>query len=199
MSKEKENYFEKMNHREGLELISTKANTLKALEHRITKAFIEEMLIVIAKDYIRNKRETAVFVGKKLQGARIVVRSSSANEDCLKKSNAGHYTSVLNVDSANITSVINAMDEVLASYTIDMDDISEQQVLIQHQAVDVAYSGVLFTYDIQGQRPYYLINYDDSGATDSVTSGIGGKTLWIARNTEVSELEQSDGPYSSGY
>ncbi len=193
MSKEKENYFEKMNHRKGLELISTKANTLKALEHRITKAFIEEMLIVIAKDYIRNKRETAVFVGKKFQGARIVVRSSSANEDCLKKSNAGHYTSVLNVDSANITSVINAMDEVLASYTIDMDDISEQQVLIQHQAVDVAYSGVLFTYDIQGQRPYYLINYDDSGATDSVTSGIGGKTLWIARNTELSELEQSWG------
>lgn len=46
----------------------------------------------------------------------------------------------------------------------------------------------MFTYDIQGQRPYYLINYDDSGSTDSVTSGKGGKTLWIARNTELSEL-----------
>ena len=71
-----------------------------------------------------------------------------------------------------------------------MDDISEQQVLIQHQAVDVAYCGVLFTYDIQGQRPYYLINYDDTGSTDLVTSGRGGKTLWIARNIELSQLEE---------
>lgn len=172
------------------EIISTKANTLKALESLITKAFIEEMLILVVKDYSRNKRDAAIAVGKKFQGAKIVVRSSSTNEDCYKKSNAGHYTSVLDVDSSNITSVINAIDEVIASYSSDIDDISNQQVLIQHQAVDVAYSGVLFTYDIQGQRPYYLINYDDSGSTDSVTSGIGGKTLWIARNTPLSELEE---------
>lgn len=170
------------------EIISTKANTLKALESLIQKAFIEEMLILVVKDYSRNKREAAITVGKKFKGEKIVVRSSSTNEDCYKKSNAGHYTSVLDVDSSNITSVINAIDEVIASYSSDIDDISNQQVLIQHQAVDVAYSGVLFTYDIQGQRPYYLINYDDSGSTDSVTSGIGGKTLWIARNTPLSEL-----------
>ena len=96
---------------------------------------------------------------------------------------------MLDVDSSNVTSVINAIDDVIASYSSDIDDISNQQVLIQHQAVDVAYSGVLFTYDIQGQRPYYLINYDDSGSTDSVTSGIGGKTLWIARNTRLNELD----------
>lgn len=174
-----------------IKLISTKANTLKALSNMITKAMIEEMLIVIAKDYKRNKREIAVQVGKIFKGEKIVVRSSSTNEDCLKKSNAGHYTSVLDVDSANITSVINAIDIVLDSYLSDMDDISEQQVLIQHQAVDVAYCGVLFTYDIQGQRPYYLINYDDDGSTDSVTSGRGGKTLWIARNIKLEELDEA--------
>ena len=54
----------------------------------------------------------------------------------------------------------------------------------------MAYCGVLFTYDIQGQRPYYLINYDDTGSTDLVTSGRGGKTLWIARNIELSQLEE---------
>ncbi len=171
------------------EIISTKANTLKALEKIITKAFIEEMLIIVVKDYVKNKREVALNIGKKFKGAKIVVRSSSTNEDCYKKSNAGHYTSLLDVDSSNVTSVINAIDDVIASYSSDIDDISNQQVLIQHQAVDVAYSGVLFTYDIQGQRPYYLINYDDSGSTDSVTSGIGGKTLWIARNTRLNELD----------
>ena len=171
------------------EIISTKANTLKALEKIITKAFIEEMLIIVVEDYVKNKREVALNIGKKFKEAKIVVRSSSTNEDCYKKSNAGHYTSLLDVDSSNVTSVINAIDDVIASYSSDIDDISNQQVLIQHQAVDVAYSGVLFTYDIQGQRPYYLINYDDSGSTDSVTSGIGGKTLWIARNTRLNELD----------
>ena len=178
-----------LNDEDEIKLISTKANTLKALKNQLTKSMIEEMQIVIAKDYQRNKRETAVRVGETFKGEKIVVRSSSTNEDCLKKSNAGHYTSVLDVDSSNITSVINAVDTVLKSYYADIDDISEQQVLIQHQAVDVVYSGVLFTYDIQGQRPYYLINYDDNGSTDFVTSGRGGKTLWIARNIQLSELD----------
>lgn len=177
--------------RDAMKLISTKANTLKALESRISTAMIEKMFIIIAKNYIRNKRQIAVEIGKFFEGEKIVVRSSSTNEDCMKKSNAGHYTSVLDVDSSNITSVINAIDAVLESYYSDMDDISSQQVLIQHQAVDVIYSGVLFTYDIQKQRPYYLINYDDSGSTDFVTSGRGGKTLWIARNTELSEVSET--------
>ena len=41
------------------EIISTKANTLKALEKIITKAFIEEMLIITAKEYHRDKKKTA--------------------------------------------------------------------------------------------------------------------------------------------
>jgi gamma-glutamyl-gamma-aminobutyrate hydrolase PuuD len=178
-----------LNKEDNIKLISTKANTLNALEKLLGKSMIEEMLIIIARDYRRNKRETAEEVSKLFRGEKIVVRSSSTNEDCMKKSNAGHYTSVLEVDSSDTYAIINAIDTVLDSYLSDMNDISEQQVLIQHQAVNVAYSGVLFTYDIQGQRPYYLINYDDSGSTDSVTSGKGGKTLWIARNIELSELD----------
>lgn len=193
MNKGKNIKMQTVNHENKIKLISTKANTLKALESSIAKAKIEEMYIAVVQDYMQDKLKTADFIKEKFKGAKIVVRSSSTNEDCLKKSNAGHYTSVLDVDSSDKTSIISAMDEVIASYTSDMDDISNQQVLIQHQAVDVAYSGVLFTYDIQGQRPYYLINYDDSGSTDSVTSGIGGKTLWIARNTEISALEEAWG------
>ena len=180
-----------LNNEDEIKLISTKANTLKALNNIITKAMIEEMLIVIAKDYKQNKMETAMRVGRQFKGQKVVVRSSSTNEDCLKKSNAGHYTSVLDVDSTDAEAVMTAIDTVLESYLSDMSDISEQQVLIQHQAVDVAYCGVLFTYDIQGQRPYYLINYEDDGSTDSVTSGRGGKTLWIARNINLEELDKA--------
>ena len=49
------------------EIISTKANTLKALEKIITKAFIEEMLIIVVEDYVKNKREVALNIGKKFK------------------------------------------------------------------------------------------------------------------------------------
>ena len=190
MNKDYIENFDDFSDKEEIKLISTKANTLKVLEERITKAKVEPMLIIIARDYRMNKSEMANEISKTFKGEKIVIRSSSTNEDCLKKSNAGHYTSVLDVDSSDTSNIISAIDIVLESYFSDMDDISEQQVLIQHQAVDVAYCGVLFTYDIQGQRPYYLINYDDTGSTDLVTSGRGGKTLWIARNIELSQLEE---------
>lgn len=52
------------------EIISTKANTLKALEKIITKAFIEEMLIIVVEDYVKNKREVALNIGKKFKGSK---------------------------------------------------------------------------------------------------------------------------------
>lgn len=172
-------------------IISTKANTLKALNSLISHGKIEEMNIVTVGDYMRNKVNVTEGIKAQFKGEKIVVRSSSANEDCFTKSNAGHYTSVLDVDSASTNAIKQAIDEVIDSYRTDISDIDSEQVLIQHQAVDVVYSGVLFTHDVQEKRPYYLINYDDNGFTDSVTSGRGGKTLWIARNINVEELENA--------
>lgn len=172
-------------------LVSTKANTLKALDNIIKLGMIEEMYITTGKEYFADKEKVALEVKEKFRGEKIVVRSSSTNEDSFKKSNAGHYTSLLDVDSANVEEITKAIDTVLNSYTVDIEDIGTQQVLIQHQAVEVVYSGVLFTYDIQGQRPYYLINYADDGSTDLVTSGKGGKTLWIARNINLEELDEA--------
>lgn len=173
----------------GNDIISTKANTLKALSTRITNGKIEEMNIIIVKDFFADKTGVAEQIKEQFRGNKIVVRSSSTNEDCFKKSNAGHYTSVLDVDSSKINEIIAAIDTVADSYASDMERIDDEQVLVQHQAEKVVYSGVLFTHDIQGKRPYYLINYDDKGSTDSVTSGRGGKTLWIARNIDIAELE----------
>ena len=53
------------------EIISTKANTLKALEKIITKAFIEEMLIIVVEDYVKNKREPLT-LGKSLREQKLL-------------------------------------------------------------------------------------------------------------------------------
>ena len=110
-----------------------------------------------------------------------MVRSSSSNEDGLNTSNAGHYESILGVDPSDGEAVVRAVREVLDSYKCDLDDVSGEQVLIQRQITNISYSGVIFSREIKKDRPYYTITYDDS-STDAVTSGRGGKTVYIIRN-----------------
>lgn len=163
-------------------LISTKANTLVSLKPRLSKSKIESIVVITVKDFNENKDFIINHIMESFDGETIVVRSSSSNEDSLNKSNAGHYESALNIDSRFKDKIINAISLVINSYINDGLYSEDEQILIQSQTKNVIYSGVVFTRDIHHNRPYYLINYDDNGSTDSVTSGIGGKTLWIAHD-----------------
>ncbi len=49
MNKDYIENFDDFSDKEEIKLISTKANTLKVLEERITKAKVEPMLIIIAR------------------------------------------------------------------------------------------------------------------------------------------------------
>lgn len=169
-------------------IISTKANTLYAMKNLITHAKIEKMYILRVKDFWKDKVSVCREIQERFEGCRIVVRSSSSHEDCLKSSNAGHYKSILDVDSASLKEIEESVDEVIESYEEDMTSVAEEQVLIQRQATDVCVSGVVFTRDLRENRPYYLVNFDDLGSTDRVTSGRGGKMLWIARDVEQEQL-----------
>lgn len=170
-------------------IISTKANTLYAMKNLITHAKIEKMYILRVRDFWVDKESVCKEIQERFEGCRIVVRSSSSHEDCLKSSNAGHYKSILDVDSASLKEIEESVDEVIASYEEDMASVAEEQVLIQRQATNVCVSGVVFTRDLRENRPYYLVNFDDLGSTDRVTSGHGGKMLWIARDVEQEQLE----------
>lgn len=170
-------------------LISTKADTLYALRSLIRESSIEEMYILLIRDYQRNKQGVCHEIMDQFKGRRIVVRSSSSVEDNFQRSNAGHYKSVLDVDSSSEEEIIAAVDAVIASYAKDIRNLENEQVLIQCQAVNVIYSGVVFTRDIQNNKPYYLINYDETGSTDSVTSGSAGRMMKIIRNIDASRLK----------
>ena len=108
---------------------------------------------------------------------KIIVRSS-ANEDSLTMSNAGHFSTVGNIERADEKALIEAVRQVIDSY--GEAPLPEYQVFAQPFLEDVHISGVVFTRDIDTLAPYYIVNYDDqTKATDSVTSGRHGnvKTL----------------------
>jgi phosphoenolpyruvate synthase/pyruvate phosphate dikinase len=101
----------------------------------------------------------------------LIVRSSSLNEDNLKTSNAGGYDSVLDVDISSDDEINSAIKQVILSYESDMNPGDE--ILIQPMLSNVTMSGVIFTSDIDTLSQYYIVNYDESGSTTSVTSGKG--------------------------
>ena len=73
------------------------------------------MLIITAGEYYKNKAAITDAVKNQFKGEKIVVRSSSTNEDCMRKSNAGHYTSILDVYSDDSQQVTEAIDTVIES------------------------------------------------------------------------------------
>lgn len=161
-------------------LISTKANTLQSLKDVLTKARIEDIYIITVRTVKTDAEMAAKSVSEFFKSGRIVVRSSSKREDAFEESNSGHFTSILNVDVCDIDAIKHAVATVISSYGEDAED--DEQVLIQRQTNDVRASGVVFTRDIQRNRPYYVINYDVSGSTDSVTSGAGGASAWMSHS-----------------
>ena len=62
-------------------------------------------------------------------------------------------------------------------------------MLIQTQTKSIISSGVIFSREIKSGRLYYAISYDED-STDAVTSGSGGKTIYIARTAESSSLPE---------
>ncbi|MCR5260456.1 MAG: hypothetical protein K6C94_01320 [Candidatus Gastranaerophilales bacterium] len=174
-------------------IISTKATTLIRLKKILKKATIEDIFVTTENEFNKNKAEVLKKIKKNFKN-KIVIRSSSSREDGFEKSNAGYYESILNINSQNDKEVSKAILTVANSYKKGVDDENydsrDEQILIQSQTENIAYSGVIFTRDIQKNRPYYLINYDDNGSSDSVTSGKAGKSLWITNNMPVKAIRQ---------
>ncbi len=170
-----------------IERMKTKADTLKYLSDKVIHANIEKMYILTCGQYMADKDKTAAEIVRFFGNEKLVVRSSSSNEDGSSNSNAGHYDSILDVNAADKEEIKNAIEIVIKSYEKDIADLSSEQVLIQRQMSEISYSGVIFSRELQYNRPYYSITYDCK-STDAVTSGRAGKTVFISRNADIGEL-----------
>jgi phosphohistidine swiveling domain-containing protein len=77
------------------------------------------------------------------------------------------------VDVEDENAVKIAIRDVLNSYD-KRDDKNE--VFCQPMLQDVVMAGVAFSSDLSTLSPYYVINYDESGRTDEITSGRSNDT-----------------------
>ena len=103
----------------------------------------------------------------------------------MQTSNAGGFDSVLDVDISSEQEISNAIKQVILSYGSDMKPGDE--ILVQSMLSNVNMSGVVFTADSFTLSQYYIINYDESGSTTSVTSGKGKnlKTFVASKDNQI--------------
>ena len=155
--------------------LGTKAETLERLAPLLTAAYTMPLVAFTVADWQRGPAAILARIAKKLGSGRLIVRSSARSEDSETATNAGAYRSVAGVDGGDERALTAAIDDVIASYGArDRARDRADQVLVQQQLDDVELSGVMFTRDLTTLAPYFVFNYDQSGRTDSVTSGRGG-------------------------
>jgi len=182
-------------------LIASKAETLRYLKPIIRKSVIEEMYIFSVGDWNKNQDKVIKRISR-LFTDDIIVRSSAIGEDSVISSQAGRYTSVLNINPKNKRQIRNAVSTVIRSYIkkgigsqnskyYKLHNIARQkiifennQILIQKQTKVIHTNGVILSRDPNSGSPYFIINYEQDNSTDSVTKGMSNKITRIYRNTE---------------
>ncbi|SFR51117.1 Choline kinase [Marinobacter daqiaonensis] len=163
-------------------VLGTKADTLARLRGMISSAIILDQVSFSISDWKSNASSIMKSVLDKFNGNSVVVRSSARSEDGFNHSNAGAYSSVLNVDIR--TGLECAVTEVISSY---QNACLEDQVLIQPMLGNVLMSGVAFTRTLERGGPWYVVNYEESGRTDGITGGhsINSRTLYVRRDASM--------------
>ncbi len=148
-------------------VMGTKAETLSRLRPMVKISTIQDQVSFKISEWKNQQTNIIRSVKNKLKGDSLIVRSSALSEDEFTHSNAGAYTSLLNINKDEV-SIKKAVNAVISSYDNYLED---DQVLIQPMLVDVVMSGVIFSRTLELSAPYIVINYDDSGSTEGITSG----------------------------
>jgi len=146
----------------------SKAETLfflKKFENKF-KFKIPKFFYITKKDFNSDYEKFYKKVLKLFKSKKIILRSSSLDEDNLNHSNAGKYKSFSNISLKDKNKIIRLAKEIIKDFKNSKD-----QILVQEFVKNPTVSGVIFTRDINNNSPYCTINYDLSGKTNLITSG----------------------------
>ncbi len=166
-------------------ILGSKAKTLKRLQKMVSLSKIKDQISFSQEEWEKDDDRIINSIlnlfGKQ---KKLIIRSSSQNEDGFNFVNAGKYKSILNVLPEKLD-IRNAINEVIASFGKDVSKYDE--VLIQLMIDEVIYSGVAFTRTLGNGSPWYVINYEEGKDTTAITSGKSKdhKTCIIKRNLDT--------------
>lgn len=166
-------------------ILGTKAETLLRLSSMVKHSTVLEQVTFTVNDWNTKSRQIEQQIFEKFTDKLLVVRSSAKSEDAFTHSNAGAYTSILKVNPN--TDLRSSIETVISSYE---DCQSNDQVLVQPMVNNVKLSGVAFTRTLEQGAPFYIINYDESSDTESITSGYSTahKCLVLRKDAQLTSL-----------
>ena len=175
----------------------SKARNLLALQGLLKNGSVLPLLIISKCDLqdLHKGRESseskkAIFAKiQALQSNRIIIRSSSLNEDSTIQSNAGAFLSIANIKSDDENAVFEALQKVADSMPNDNDEI-----LIQPFLDNISACGVAFSVDKDNFAPYFCISFDESGSSNAITDGSSkvSKNFYAYRGAEsIDDLRMS--------
>jgi phosphohistidine swiveling domain-containing protein len=148
----------------------TKAETLERLYPRLRSGKVKRPYYFTVEKWRSDQESVVADINVAFTGL-CVVRSSCRMEDTATGSNAGKFRSIIGVNAGQGPNVRDAVNRVVESYGPGAQ--GDNHVLVQEMLLDIDTCGVAFTRDIDTLAPYYVVNYDESGSSDSVTSGRG--------------------------
>ena len=166
-------------------ILGTKAETLSRLRGIVQCSVIQDQIVITVSEWSAKKDNLISYITSYFGDQKLVVRSSSFSEDSFSESNAGGFTSVLNVSTPK--KLKDAINCVVDSYGNISDN---NQILIQPMVTDIKMSGVAFTRTLEHGAPSFVINYEYGDDTEAITSGSSSNhnTLYLRRNSEVGSL-----------
>ncbi len=167
----------------------SKSLTLKLLKKQLKKSKIEDIFDFTVEQWINNENLILQKITKSFS-TNIIIRSSAIGEDSIEKSQAGNYLSILDIDPKSKSKVKSSIQSVINSYKNKKNFNKKNQILIQTQTKNIKISGVIFTRTPDIGSPYYIVNYETTGATDGVTKGVVNNTIKIFRNSKLNKSQR---------
>jgi glutamine kinase len=166
--------------------LRTKGSTLKKLKLKYSKVPLTYVFKV--QEYNNDKEKYYAKIKKKFK-SQIALRSSNFFEDKTKKTLAGKFTSILNINPNSRQKVISSINLIIKSYK--QYEHVQNEILVQEMVKDVKYSGVIFSHDTKTNSPYIKINYTKSKDTTLVTSGTTNPETFVYFRYSVKKPQES--------
>ncbi|HMQ06338.1 MAG TPA: PEP-utilizing enzyme [Saprospiraceae bacterium] len=170
-------------------VFGTKAETLERIKPFVKKSIICDQIHFRLNDWEKDSEKIIHEIQSQFQNEKLIIRSSSLEEDSWESSQAGAFLSIADVPAGDRPKLQDAITRVIHAFCENGTGNynPKNQVLVQPFISNVAMSGVAFSKQLEKRTPYYLINYDDtSGKTDTVTSGSlsSSKSVTIYQNAK---------------